>query len=148
MVPTNWFDRQYRTTAQTRTWVRRYNRTIGSRRRRLGYHGIIKKDPQYQGTIDFSTDDGYTFSNPAVNVLGNRVIQMRLTLAQHQVQPLIMGWELRWHLPNGWVWTDRLDRITFERNNSNPMVVTRTIRSPANPVPVGFRVIIAHRYYG
>jgi hypothetical protein len=146
LIPTNWMDQLYRSSKATETYIKRSRATF--KQKRLGYHGIVKKDAQYSGKITFSTDDGYTFSNPAVNVEGNRVIQMKLELTQHQVEPLIMGWELHWHLPNGWTWTDNLGRVTIEITNTNPLIVTRTTRSPANPLPVGFRVIVAKRYYG
>ena len=144
LQPTNWMDRLY---AVDRRATNTLRHQVSWQRRRLGYHGVLKKDPQYQGRIDFSADDGYTFSDPAINVEGNRIIQIRLTLSQHETDVPILGWALDWYKPAAWEWADNLGRRTYEENTSNPFVVTRVLHSPNNPVPVGFRVIIAERYY-
>jgi hypothetical protein len=145
LQPSNWLDKLY--AVDKRADKTQRDQRISSRRRRLGYHGEIDRNPAYEGRIDFSTDDGYTFSDPAIDVEGNRIIQMRLTLSQHETDRMIQGWKLDWYLPTHWEWADGLGRRTFEETNSNPMIVTRVVLSPNNPVPVGFRVIVTDRYY-
>lgn len=143
LVPNNWLDRLQRSSDATKVYLRRTRTTF--HQRRLGYHGSVEKEPMYSGTIDFSTDDGESFGQ-LEEPEGNRIVLVRLQLAQHNVVPLVMGFQLKWNLPNGWVFTDGLDPWTYEQFNSNPMTVTRSTRSPANPIPVGFKVRIGLKY--
>lgn len=145
LMPSNWFDTVYRQTKSNEITIQRVIQDVVTKR--LGYHGAIKKDPQYEGRLEFSTDDGRTFSSPAVGILGNAIVQIRLSLSQYQTDSPIHAYKLEWYLPNGWVWTDGLGTTTYDEAVSNPMVVTRVSRSPTNPQPVGFRVLIAERYW-
>ncbi len=145
LMPSNFFDKVYAKSTKNAKTIKKVAQTF--QQRRLGYHGVIAKDLQYDGTLDFSTDDGHTFSSPAINVTGASPVQIRLSLSQYQVQPLIRGWGLDWYLPTGWVWLDGLGTRTYEETNSNPTVITRVAQSPTNPQPVGFRVLIAQRYF-
>ena len=144
LMPTNYFDRMYRSTHSTKRFITQIKQDFQVRR--LGYHGKVQEDKQYQGTLDFSTDDGRTFSAPAIGITGNTVVQLRLQLSQYQVNPPVRGWALNWYLPAGWVWLDGLGTTTYEEAVSNPMVVTRPTRSPNNPQPVGFRILIAEKF--
>ena len=128
----------------TRKWIRRQNQDFAERA--AGYHGDVSQDPQYEGKVEFSDDDGVTFTEPLFDPPGNRLIQMKLTLAQLHVEPPLRGFAFQWYLPTGWVFTDALPVLTYEEAVSNPLVVTRSIRSPANPQAVGFRVLIWEKF--
>ena len=145
LMPSNFYDTVYKQSIQNAKTIKRHKQDFQVRR--LGYHGKVSTDPYYDGVLDFSTDDGHTFSAPAMNVEGAKPVQIRLTLSQFQVEPLILGWGLDWYLPTGWRFLDRLGRRTYEEAVSNPMVVTRVMQSPTNPQPAGFRVFVAKRYY-
>lgn len=114
--------------------------------RRLGYHGVVANDPAFQLQVDFSDDDGASFSEPMVNVVGNRIYQMRVRVTQHQVYPMVLGWGLLWTLPTGWEFTDAIPTTTYEDAVSNPLTVTRVMRSPANPQPAAFIVSVVEQF--
>lgn len=113
---------------------------------RLGYHGVVDRDPQYQLDLSFSDDDGQSFSATMFNITGNRVFQWRCQFGQLQAEPLLHGVALQWLLPTGWVFTDGIGVTTYEECVSNPTVITRTIRSPSNPQPAAFEVDVLALY--
>lgn len=113
--------------------------------RRLGFHGVVPTDPAYQLQVDFSDDDGVSFSDP-VPLVGNRIYQVRVRVTQHQVYPMVLGWGLQWALPDGWTFTDALPVITYEDAVSNPLVVARVMRSPANPQPAAVIVSVTEQF--
>lgn len=114
--------------------------------RRLGFHGVVQRDPQYTLTLEFSSDDGGSFANPAVNVPANRIMQLKCIIEQHQAEPLVRGFQTYWTLPSGWTFRDGLSRRLWDEAVSNPLIVTRTVLSPANPqrAPV---VVVVERLF-
>lgn len=108
--------------------------------RRLGYHGVVENDMQFHIELDFSNDDGVSFASPMFEMEGNRIFQWRCKIAQLQAQPLLRGFATAWYLPNGWTFTDTLGTTLYDESVSNPLIVTRTIRSPVDPQPAAFEV--------
>lgn len=109
----------------------------------------VPKDPQYEFTVDFSPDDGNTFTDPLVQPEGNRIFQMRLRFTQHVADTdMLAGIALRWYAAAGWVFADGLGSLLYDECVSNPTVITRIVRSPAKPQPSGFRVVLVTKYRG
>jgi hypothetical protein len=50
---------------------------------------------------------------------------IRCKVAQHQGDPQLQGFLLRWKKPAGWRWIDGLNVLTIDEAVSNPLVVTR-----------------------
>jgi hypothetical protein len=144
VTPSNYLDKLNVVTERTRRWIRPKDQSWATRR--MGYHGIVKKGGQFSLHVYFSDDDGDTFDSPLVSAPGNRIIQLKLEIAQLNVDPLLQGFGVKWRLPNGWVFTDGLDNLTYEVSNSNPLIFTRTVRSPTNPQPAGFRATIVRQF--
>jgi hypothetical protein len=144
LVPSNFLDRLQVVSDSTRRWSTFVQQTSASQR--AGFHGEIARDPQYSGVITFSDDDGVTFTPQLVNPVGNRIVQLRLAVTQHQVQPMLRGYRFDWYLPSGWTFTDALGTTTYEEAVSNPTIITRVMLSPVNPQPVGFRVLVVERF--
>lgn len=141
----NWIDALQVANKKTEVIVK--NQTaLRFQERRLGYHGVAKRGEMYQIGVSFALENTGVYSEPLPSVEGNRVYQVRMALAQYQAYPLVMGWALDWLLPPGWVFTDALPTRTYEEFVSNPTIVTRYVRSPVNPVPSGFRIIVAGKY--
>lgn len=110
--------------------------------RRLGYHGVVRNDDQYELQVTFSDDDGISYGDPLVGVEGNRTYHYRVTVAQLQAYPLLKAFSLVWLLPSGWSFLDQLPATLHEEAVSNPLIVTRTILSPVNPQPAAFEVYV------
>lgn len=108
--------------------------------RRLGYHGSVLNEVQYDGELSFSDNDGQSFATVLATPEGNRVLQLRCSIRQLGGDELIRGLQLLWTLPAGWVFTDGISTRTYEEFVSNPVVIARTMRSPANPQPAAWKV--------
>jgi len=142
-----WLQKMSRSTKDTRIVVRRV-RELSYKERKAGYHVVAKRGDMYQIHVSFALDNTDNYTEPLTTAEGNRTYQLRMALSQYEValQTQIMGWGLEWRLPVGWVWTDGLGSVTYEKFNSNPMVITRIVRSPVNPQPAGFRIIVTAKY--
>lgn len=141
----NWLDKLQVANRETRRVVRK-TRELSWRERRAGYHGETKRGEMYQISVSFALENESVYSEPLPSVEGNRLYQIRMALAQYQAWPPIMGWNLQWNLPTGWVFTDALGSTTYDEFVSNPMVITRIIRSPVNPQPAAFKIKVLAKY--
>ena len=141
----NPLDGLQRASLSTRIIVK-YQQRQSYRERVKGYHGVAKRGEMYQIGVSFALENEGVYSEPLPAALGNRVYQVRMALAQYQAFPLVMGWGIEWLLPTGWAFADALGPITYEEFVSNPMVVTRMVRSPANPQPAGFQMVVVAKY--
>ena len=144
LIPGNFHDQLNVVSDQTKTIIRHVGLT--STQVAQGYHGSVAKDPQFAGEITFSDDDGRSFVNPLVSPVGNRLVQIRCSIAQYQVEPRVKGFRLDWFVPDGWSWRDGLGVTTYEQVVSNPLVVTRVMLSPENPQPAVWQVLIVERF--
>lgn len=145
LVPDNFLDRLQVVDDTTTTTIQQVLQDFEVRR--LGYHGDVKRDPQYKISVDFSDDDGLSFTDQMLSATGNRIYQIRTQIAQLQATPLLTGFGLTWFLPAGWAFTDGLIAgPLYEEAVSNPLTVTRTILSPSNPQPAAFRVEMVERF--
>lgn len=107
----------------------------------------VPEDPQFELEVQFSPDDGYTFDAPLVQPLPDRLFQIRLRFSQHVGErDMLRGTGIEWILPTGWTFADGLDAVLYDECVSNPMVVTRLIRSPAAVIPAGFRLVVTSTY--
>lgn len=151
LVPNNIFDQLQVIRRKQGTLIDRH-RHMSRERRRQWIHARVPTDVRYEFTVDFSPDDGVTFTDPLVQPDGNRVYQMRLRFTQHvnDERDMLQGVALRWHAPPGWTFVDGLgqDDTLYEECVSNPMVVTRVVRSPQNPEPAGFRIHLVKKFRG
>jgi hypothetical protein len=141
----NWLDKIETVSKKTEVIIRK-SQAASVATRSLGYHGDTKRGEMYQIGVSFALQNEGVYSEPLPSVEGNRLYQIRMALAQYQAYPLVMGWALEWHLPTGWVWIDGLGATTYEEFVSNPTVVTRMMRSPVNPAPAGFQILVVGRY--
>jgi len=140
-----WLDKLQKADKTTRVIVKRVQE-VSYKEKRAGYHGVAKRGEMYQITVSFALDNTDGYSEPLTSVEGNRLYQVRMALAQYQAWPPVRGWGLEWRLPAGWVFTDGLGNQTYDVFNSNPMIITRIVRSPVNPVPAAFRIIVFAKY--
>jgi hypothetical protein len=141
----SWIDRVALVSRDTRRVVRQV-RSLTYSQRKAGFHGVTERGDMYQIGVSFALTGESVYSEPLPSIEGNRLYQVRMALAQYQATPLVMGWALDWYLPTGWVFIDNLGTRTYDEFVSNPTVVTRVVRSPVNPAPAGFRIIVAQKY--
>lgn len=107
---------------------------------------LTTRGPRYSLEVDFSTDDGESFDSPLKAVV-NKSYQMRARFTQLQAEPLIQGVKLLWYLPAGWRFTDGWGRTTYDTCVSNPLVLSRRIKSPSTTiVESGFKVLCVQIY--
>lgn len=117
--------------------------------RRYRVAGTVPSDPRYDLELQFSNDDGATFTEPMINPAGDRIYQFRLRFRQHvDDRDLLAGVAIRWDLTGGWAFADGLPATLYDECISNPMVVTRAVRSPAAPLSAAFRLVVMAIYRG
>lgn len=105
----------------------------------------------------FATDDekeerdewGQFFGNPLVNPRKSTVYMVRATVDLLRVEPLPRGLILRWVRPVGWTWVDGQAVQIPVQVASNPVVMTRLVRTPATTIASsGFTVSVVAWYPG
>ena len=138
LIGSSYLDRLQLISTKTEVIVKRIQQDYQVRR--LGWHGVVDRDPQYTIDVDFSDDDGQSFASPLFEIVGNRIYQIRARFGQLQAEPLLRGVGLRWRLPTGWSFTDGLGQLTYEELVSNPTTVQRTMRSPSGAQPAAFEI--------
>ena len=121
----------------------RANRKVEPIRRLAGKQ---KLDPQYDIEIEFSKD-GHAFSNP-IDVESNTTYQCRMRLRQHQGEWNAIGFTLDWKTSGSLSFVDGYSVRTHEETTSNPLVITRLVRTgtvTANTT-MWVKVVVVERY--
>lgn len=104
------------------------------------------KDPQYDIEVEFS-EDGQAFGNP-IDVKSNTTYQCRMRLRQHQGEFNAIGFTLDWKKTGPLSWYDGYGTRTHEEAVSNPLVISRLIRTGTVPLDTtaAVKVVIVERY--
>ena len=104
-----------------------------------------KRGPRFSIEVDFSKDGGDSFDK-GFKAAASTTYQMRARFTQHQAEPLLQGVVLEWYLPSGWTFRDGWGSRTLDTCISNPLHLSRLIRSPS-PVTSGrFKVLCVAIY--
>lgn len=143
LVPSNFLDRLQVLTSKTAAVARQavmQNRLVP-----YGIYGsVVRADPQYSIKFMFSTDSGDSFSE-SPEITSGINYHVRLEISQLH-EDLLAGFNIQWWLPTGWKFVDGLPASTWEEAISNPLIVTRVARSPANAVAAPFRAVILEEF--
>lgn len=110
-----------------------------------GWPGAADQDPRFDLEMMFS-GDGKSYGNPLVSPSPGIDYFIRVRLTQHQQDPLLQGFAIRWTAPAGWYWVDGLGDLTFDEATSNPLIVTRVIVSQSPVVMGAFRAVVEAKY--
>lgn len=105
----------------------------------------LRRSARYSLEVDFSDDGGVTFDSP-LKAAASTTYQMRIRFEQHQAEPLLLGAYFRWIIPTGWTFRDGFGSLVYEETISNPLHISRLVRSPSPVTKKGFRVLVEKIY--
>jgi hypothetical protein len=102
--------------------------------------------PQYDIEIEFS-EDGEAFGNP-LDVKSNTTYHCRMRLRQHMGEFNCIGFALNWKKTSNLSWADGYGTRTYEEAISNPLVITRKVRTRtiAAGTSASVKVVVVDRY--
>ena len=108
--------------------------------------GRAVQDPQYDIEIEFS-DDGKSFANP-LDVKSNTTYHCRMRLRQHQTNFNAIGFTLDWKHRGSLSWADGYSTRTYEEAISNPLVITRKVRTGTVSIneKLDVKVVVVERF--
>ena len=86
---------------------------------------------------------GTSWEKDLINPRKSTVYMVRCTLSQLRVEPLLGGFILKWVKPAGWTWIDGQPARTPVQVVSNPLVVTRLVRSPSTTIVNGGDFVVS-----
>lgn len=108
--------------------------------------GKIVQAPQYDIEVEFS-EDGEAFGNP-LDIKSNTIYQCRMRLRQHQGEFNCIGFILDWKRTTNLSWADGHGTRTYEEAISNPLVITRLVRTGtiAANTTAAVKVVVVKRF--
>lgn len=111
--------------------------------------GKLKPDPQYTVTVQVAPAYGANrgdFSAAIGKPTNGKDYFVRALIAQHQVDPLMQGFQTTWKKPSGWDWNDNIGAVLYDESICNPMYITRVAYCRAHGTTNVFKCVVTAQY--